>query len=90
MVEYSNQPLEDVSAHLDSYGWDGGFRIQEDAAQSISSTLDSPPYFFEYLPFVFIIDTATMAIVASDSGDAVNPISVDVLAAVQAIDEEHP
>jgi len=90
MVEYANQPLEDVSAHLDAYGWGGGYRIQEDAAQSISSTLDSPPYLFEYLPFVFIVDTSTMAIVASDSGDAMNPISVDVVAAVQAIDADHP
>jgi hypothetical protein len=87
MVDYTNQPLEDVSAHLDAYGWSGGWRIQEDGAQSISSTLDSPPYLFEYLPFVFIIDTSTMIIVAADSGDAVTPIWVDVVAVVQQIDE---
>ena len=88
MVEYANQPLEDVSAHLDAYGWEGGFRIQEDAAQSISSTLDTPPYFFDYLPFVFIVDTSTMTIAAADSGDALSPISVDVVSVVQAIDED--
>jgi hypothetical protein len=88
MVTYPNQPLEDIDAILDSYGWDGGWRIQEDAAHSISSTLSSAPYFFEYLPFVFIIETSTMQIVAADSGDAVTPINVDVLAVVQAIDAE--
>ena len=61
-------------------------RIQGDSAKSISSTLDSPPYFFDYLPFVFIIDTSTMEIVAADSGGAVNPINVDILEVLQQID----
>ena len=87
MVTYPNQPLEDIDDILDSDGWVGGWRVQEDAAQSISSTLDSPPYFFEYLPFVFIIETSTMQIVAADSGDAVTPINVDILGVVQGIDD---
>jgi hypothetical protein len=86
MVTYVNQPLSEIDSKLDSYGWQGGWRIQEDAATSISSTLDSPPYFFDYLPFVFIIDTATMEIVAADSGSAFNPTEVDILATLQQID----
>lgn len=84
---YANQPLEDIDAILDSDGWEGGWRVQEDAAQTISSTLYDDPYFFEYLPFVFIIETSTMQIVATDSGDAVTPINVDILGVVQAIDD---
>jgi hypothetical protein len=87
MTEYANQPLEEIDAILDGDGWEGGWRVQEDAAQSISSTLDSAPYLFEYLPFVFIVRLSTMQIVAADSGDAVNPVNVDLLAEVQAIDE---
>ena len=86
MTTYANQPLEDIDDILDGDGWSGGWRVQEDAAQSISSTLDSAPYFFEYLPFVFIIETSTMQIVAADSGDAATPVNVDILAEVQAID----
>jgi hypothetical protein len=85
MATYADLPLGEIDAKLDSYGWTDGWRVQEDAAQSISSTLDSPPYFFNYLPFVFIIDTSTMEIVAADSGDAVNPVSVDVLAVLEEI-----
>lgn len=87
MAEYADKPLADVDAVLDGYGWQGGWRIQEDAGDSISGTLAGPPYLFEYLPFVFIIDTATMEIVAADSGDAISPIPVDVVAVVQQIDE---
>jgi hypothetical protein len=87
MSGYTDKPLAEIDATLDGYGWEGGFRIQEDAAHSISSTTLTPPYFFNYLPFVFVVDTSTMRIVAADSGDAVSPISIDVLAVVQAIDE---
>ena len=85
MQNYANQPLDTIDSMLDGYGWSGGWRIQEDAAQSISSTLDSPPYLFPYLPFVFIVDTSTMEIVAADGGDAFNPEEVDVLAELEAI-----
>jgi len=87
MADYSDNPLEEIDATIDGYGWEGGYRIQDDAADSISSTLDSPPYLFEYLPFAFIVDTSTMVIVASDGGDAIYPTSVDILAVVQEIDE---
>ena len=87
MATYPNQPLEDIDETLDSYGWAGGWRVQEDTARSISSTLSSAPYFFEYLPFVFIIETSTMRIVAADSGDAVTPVNVDILGVVQEIDD---
>jgi hypothetical protein len=86
MIDYSNQPLSAIDSTLDSYGWAGGWRIQEDAAQSISSTLDSPPYFFDYLPFVFIIDTSTMEIVAADGGSAFDPDLVDIIEELQQID----
>jgi hypothetical protein len=86
MVTYPNQPLEDIDDILGSDGWVGGWRVQEDAAHSISSTLASAPYFFEYLPFVFIVETSTMRIVAADSGDTVTPVNVDILGVVQGID----
>ena len=88
MSDYSDNSLEEIDATLDGYGWEGGYRIQDDAADSISSTLDGPPYLFEYLPFVFIVDTSTMVIVASDGGSPITPIPVDVVAAVQEIDED--
>lgn len=86
MQNYANQPLSEIDSKLDTYGWEGGWRIQEDSAQSISSTLDSPPYLFPYLPFVFIVDTSTMEIAASDGGDAMNPVEVDVLEVLAEID----
>lgn len=86
MSTYANLPLGEIDSKLDGYGWTGGWRIQEDAAQSISSTLDSPPYLFPYLPFVFIVDTSTMIMVASDEGDAFNPIEVDILEVLAEID----
>jgi hypothetical protein len=79
MATWTNQPLSAIDSALDSYGWTGGWRIQEDAATTLSSTCDNPPYLFPYLPFVFIIDTETMEIAAADSGDAVNPVEVDIL-----------
>ena len=85
MVTYPNQPLSEIDSKIDSYGWDGGWRIQEDSGRSISSTLDSAPYLFPFLPFVFIVDTSTMEIVAADSGGAVNPINVDILEVLQQI-----
>lgn len=85
MTTYANQPLSEIDAKLDSYGWEGGWRVQEDSAGSISSTLDSPPYLFPYLPFVFIVDTSTMKIIAADSGSAANPINVDILEVLQQI-----
>ena len=85
MQSYANQPLGDIDAKLAGYGWSGSWRIQEDAAESISSTLDSPPYLFPYLPFVFVVDTASMEIVAADGGDAVDPENVDVLAVLAEI-----
>lgn len=85
MATWTNQPLAEIDTKLDGYGWSGGWRIQEDAARSISSTLDSPPYLFPYIPFVFIVDTQTMEILAADSGDAVNPIDVDILAVLEEI-----
>ncbi len=88
MIDYDNKPLEEVDAKMDTLGWSGGWRIQEDAARSISSTLDSAPHLFDYLPFVFIVDTSTMKIVASDSGDALNPIDVDILGVVGEIDDD--
>jgi hypothetical protein len=88
MATWTNKPLAAIDATLDFHGWDGGWRIQEDAAATLSSTCDSPPYFFVYLPFVFVLDTETMEVAAADSGDSVNPVNVDVLAALAAIAED--
>ena len=81
---YTDQSLDAVSDKLDSYGWAGGWRIHDSGV--IADTTESPPYLFIYLPFVFIIDTSTMAILAADGGDNINPEEVDVLHILEQIE----
>lgn len=77
-------PLDEVDALMDSYGWEGGWRIEDDAAGTIWNG-GCPDCLFQNPPIVFIVETAAMRIVE------LNPIGVeDVLEAVQAIDEAAP
>lgn len=81
----SNLPLGEISARMTSYGWDGGWRIQDDAAGTIWSAGQTPPHLFTYVPFVFIVDTLTMEIAAADGGSPLEPVELDVLDALQQL-----
>lgn len=77
-------PLDEVSALLDSYGWTGGWRIEDDAAGTIWNG-GCPDCLFQSPPIVFVLETATMRIVA------LNPIGVeDVIDVVTNIDQANP
>jgi hypothetical protein len=77
-------PLAEVSALMDAYGWEGGWRIEDDADGTIWNG-GCPDCLFQDPPIVFIVETATMHIVE------LNPIGVeDILEIVTTIDEDTP
>lgn len=83
----NNKPLEDVSRTIDSFGWSKGWRIQDnnsgilwDGKSQGSWLVDSTS-----MPFVFILNTDTMKVVKAEGSHG--PL-IDVLAEVQALDQE--
>ena len=83
-VSGASLPLAEVSALMDSYGWEGGWRIEDDADGTIWNG-GCPDCLFRSPPVVFVLETASMRIVE------INPIGVDdVLEIVGAIDQAAP
>ena len=77
-------PLAEVSALMDSYGWSGGWRIEDDPDGTIWNG-GCPECLFQNPPIVFVVDTAFMRIVE------LNPIGVDdVLDVVESIVQGTP
>jgi len=71
---------QEVSAQMDAYGWDAGWRISDDEWVLWTSGL------FAATPSVFIVETSTMEVVAAEQGTS--PQQIDVLAVVAGIDAE--
>ena len=78
-----NQTVAQTSARMDQFGWTGGWRITDNAQQTIWFAQDGQGnWLFSGTPNVFVLNTVTMEITESEWDYA----SVDVLSAVQAID----
>jgi hypothetical protein len=82
----SSQTLAAVSAKLDSFGWTGGWRINDNAQRTIWMASDGAGnWLFSGTPNVWVINTVTMEIVASEWDGS----TVDALAVVQDIDANY-
>jgi hypothetical protein len=80
------QSVAQVSAKLDQFGWDGGWRINDNAAKTLWLAEDGQGnWLFPGTPSVWVINTITMEIVASEW----NSTTVDALAVVQGIDNNY-
>ena len=88
-VETDNANLDpaETSDIVDTYGWDGGWRISDTEEQAIFYG-GYPDWLWMATPNVFILDAHAMVIVAAEKGET--PAQIDVLAEVQAIDEMYP
>ena len=80
----TNKPLEDISRTMDSYGWSGGWRIQDNNSGIIWTSQGQGDWLVETTPSVFILRTATMQIEIAE--DSYMP-PIDVLKEVKALDE---
>jgi hypothetical protein len=85
----ANTNIDPVSTSeiADTYGWDDGWRISDTEDQVIFNG-GYPDWLWTASPNVFVLDTHAMSIVAAEKGPT--PTQLDVLAEVQAIDEQHP
>jgi hypothetical protein len=82
----SSQSLGAVSAKMDQFGWDGGWRINDSAQRTLWLASDGAgTWLWEGTPFVFVVNTITMEIVASETDGS----SVDALSVVQNIDNNY-
>ncbi len=82
----SLQSLAQVSAKMDSFGWDGGWRINDNAQQTLwLANNGSGTWLWEGTPFVFVVNTVTMEMVASETSGYM----VDALSVVQNIDNNY-
>jgi hypothetical protein len=74
--------ISSASNYADNYGWDGGWRITDNTSQTLWLAGDGSNWLFPSLPSVFIVNTITLEIVASEW----DGFSVNVLTEVEAID----
>lgn len=68
-VEYD---VDGSSDALDDYGWSGSWRATDDASQTLwyaANPSDSSQWLFSGFPSVWILETATMEIVACEEID---------------------
>lgn len=80
------QSLAQVSARMDQYGWSGGWRINDNAQKTLWLAQDGQGnWLFPAFPSVWVINTVTMEIVASEAWGN----QVDALAVVQNIDANY-
>jgi hypothetical protein len=80
------QSVAQVSAKMDQFGWDGGWRINDNAAKTLWLAEDGQGnWLFSGTPSVWVINTITMEIVASEW----DSMSVDALSVVQNIDANY-
>jgi hypothetical protein len=78
------QSVSEVSDHLDSYGWTGGWRITDTTDKLLfyaADPADPATYLWAGTPNVFIVDTVQMKIVAAELGST----QLDVIAELEAI-----
>ena len=67
---------------MDDFGWSGGWRIIDSEDESIWLG-GYPDYLWSVTPNTFILETATMTIVAAEKGSS--PTPVDVMSWVEAL-----
>ena len=85
-LEGTLQSLAQVSAKLDGFGWDGGWRINDNAQKTLWQAQDGQGnWLFAGTPSVWVINTITMEIVASEWDST----TVDALSVVQNIDNNY-
>ncbi|MFO8072353.1 MAG: hypothetical protein R6V85_10815 [Polyangia bacterium] len=76
--------VDSVSDELDGFGWSGGWRITDNAQNTLWLAQDGQNnWLFPGTPSVWVIDTSSMVITASEWEGT---YQLDVLAEVEAID----
>jgi len=76
-------PLQTIGQKMDSFGWTGGWRIQDSSNKAIFIG-GHPDYLWMVTPNVFILETSSMMVVAAEKGTS--PAQLNVLSEVAAID----
>jgi hypothetical protein len=74
--------ISSASSYADSHGWDAGWRITDNSSMTLWLASDGSTYLFPAFPSVWVLNTITMEITASEAYG----YSVDVLSEVQSID----
>ena len=67
--------MQAVSDRVDSYGWTGGWRITDDTAGTLWNASNGSTYLFPGLPSVWVLNTITMEITASEAFTSVDPVA---------------
>ena len=85
-LEGTLQSVAQVSAKLDGFGWDGGWRINDNAQQTLWMAEDGQGnWLFSGTPSVWVINAITMEIVVSEW----DSMTVDAFSVVQNIDNNY-
>ncbi|MDJ0764551.1 MAG: hypothetical protein QNJ97_16355 [Myxococcota bacterium] len=89
---------KETSEMMDTFGWRGGWRIEDTNLDIFDSHGDGggvQTRFLRRFPIVYVIETATMRVVAGEKGDEYNvpddggqPLQLDVIAEMQAINQK--
>ena len=81
----TGQTVQEVSDTLDGYGWSGSWRITDDSSNTLWNANSGGDWLFPALPSVWVLNTITMEITASEAYGT----SVDPVAEAQAIDSAY-